>query len=128
MALYDEIGGRATIRAALRTFYPRVLADPVLSPFFLGVDIERLKQVQEDYLAVALGAPGPYVGRSLRDAHARARRRGADAAVFDHFVTVFKGVLLDLGVPDAKVGEVTTVFENARDQVLTDKRSRPCRS
>ena len=46
MALYDDIGGAPAVRAALDTFYPRVLADATLSPFFLGVDIERLKKTQ----------------------------------------------------------------------------------
>ena len=34
MAPYDDIGGAPAIRAALDAFYPRVLADPMLSPFF----------------------------------------------------------------------------------------------
>jgi hypothetical protein len=38
--------------------------------------------------------------------------------VFDHFLTVFKGVLVDLGVPDGKIGELIAVFEGARGQVL----------
>ena len=37
---------------------------------------------------------------------------------FDHFLGVFKGVLVDLGVPDGKVGELITVFEGERAQVL----------
>jgi hypothetical protein len=38
--------------------------------------------------------------------------------VFDHFLTVFKWVLVDLPVPDGKVGEWLEVFEGARDQIL----------
>ena len=37
MALYDDIGGAPAVRAALDAFYPRVLADTTLSPFFAGV-------------------------------------------------------------------------------------------
>jgi truncated hemoglobin YjbI len=33
IALYDDIGGTAAVRAALDAFYPRVLADAKLSPF-----------------------------------------------------------------------------------------------
>lgn len=40
MALNDDIGGPPAVRAALDAFYPRVLADATLSPFFLDVDIE----------------------------------------------------------------------------------------
>ena len=118
MALYDDIGGAPAVRAALDAFYPRVLADTKLSPFFEGVDIDRLKRIQEGFFAMALGGPNAYVGRSLPDAHEMPRRRGMDDDSFDHFLGVFKGVLVDLGVPDAKIGELLSVFEGARAQVL----------
>ena len=118
MALYDDIGGASAVRAALDAFYPRVLADPTLSPFFLGVDIERLKKAQEGFFATALGGPPEYRGRSLADAHAMARRRGVNDDVFDHFLMVFKRVLVDLGVAHRKIHECLAVFEGARGQVL----------
>ena len=118
MALYDDIGGAPAVRAALDAFYPRVLADEKLSPFFLGVDIERLKNSQEGFFAMALGGPSAYTGRSLPDAHARTRQRGANDEVFDHFLAMFNGVLVDLGVPAAKIGEILPLFEGARGQVL----------
>lgn len=118
MALYDDIGGAPAVRAALDAFYPRVLADATLSPFFVGVDIERLKKTQEGFFAMALGGPNAYTGRSLANAHARTRQRGANDATFDHFLAVFKGVLVDLGVPDGKIGEILPLLEGARGQVL----------
>ena len=118
MALYDDIGGAPAVRAALDAFYPRVLADATLSPFFLGVDIERLKKSQEGFFAMALGGPNGYTGRTLHHAHVRTRQRGVDDEVFDHFLMVFKGVLVDLGVPAGKIGELLVVFEGARGQVL----------
>ena len=118
MALYDDVGGARAVRAALDAFYPRVLADATLSPFFLGVDIERLKKTQEGFFAMALGGPNAYTGRSLHDAHVRTRQRGANDQVFDRFLTVFKGVLVDLEIPAGKIGELLAVFEDARGQIL----------
>jgi hemoglobin len=118
MALYDDIGGASSVRAALDAFYPRVLADPTLSPFFLGVDIERLKKAQEGFFAMALGGPQEYTGRSLADAHAKARRRGVTDDVFDHFLMVLKRVLVDRGVAHGKIHECLAVFEGARSQIL----------
>jgi hypothetical protein len=37
---------------------------------------------------------------------------------FDHFLGVFKGVLVDLRVPDEKIGQLVEVFEGARARVL----------
>ena len=118
MALYDDIGGAPAIRAALDAFYPRVLADPTLSRFFLGVDIDRLKATQESFFAMVLGGPAAYAGRSLVHAHARARRRGVDDEVFDRFLMIFKRVLVDLGVPHGRIHECLAVCERVRSQVL----------
>jgi hemoglobin len=118
MALYEDIGGAPAVRAALNAFYARVLADTTLSPFFLGVDIERLKTTQEGFFAMAMGGPNTYTGRSLHDAHVRTRQRGVNEEAFDHFLSLFKGVLIDLGVPAGKVGEWLAVFEGPRGEIL----------
>jgi hemoglobin len=118
MALYDDIGGASAVRAALNVFYARVLADATLSRFFLGVDIERLKETQEGFFAMVLGGPNAYTGRSLHVAHVRTRQRGVNEEDFDDFLGVFKGVLIDLGIPTGKVGECLSVFERERGQIL----------
>ncbi len=118
MALYDDVGGAPAVRAALDAFYSRALADATLGPFFLGVDIERLKMRQEAFFAAALGGPAAYAGRSLSDAHRRTRRRGANDDVFDHFLAVFGRVLVDIGVPAGSIGEWLAVFDGARAQIL----------
>jgi truncated hemoglobin YjbI len=56
MALDDDTGGASSVRAALDAFYPSVLADPALSPYFLGVDIEQLKKAQEGFLRSSIWA------------------------------------------------------------------------
>jgi hemoglobin len=119
MAVYDDIGGAPAVRAILDAFYPRVLADAKLSSFFLGVDIERLKKTQEGFFAMALGGDSnAYTGRSLQDAHVRTRRRGVKDTDIDHFLAVFKGVLVDRGVPAEKIAECLAVFHGARSQIL----------
>jgi hemoglobin len=128
MGLYDDIGGAPAVRAALDAFYPRVLADETLSAFFLGVDIERLKTTQEAFFAMALGGPNAYTGRTLHDAHVRTRQRGVNNAMFDHFLTVFKRVLVDRGLPDGTIAEWLAVFEGARGQILNRQAHLPaCR-
>ena len=118
MALYDDIGGAPVIRRVLNAFYPRVLADSALGPFFLGVDIERLKKTQEEFLAMVLGGPNHYTGRGLHEAHKRTRLLGANTDVFERYLTVFKGVLVDFGLPDRTVAEWLAVFEGARGHIL----------
>jgi hemoglobin len=118
MALYDDIGGASVVRAALNAFYSRVLADGTLGPFFLGVDIERLKKTQEGFFAMALGGPHAHTGRSLRDAHTRSRQRGANDDVFDYFLALFTRVLVDLKIPHGKIHECLAVLEGTRGEIL----------
>ena len=57
MALYDELGGAAGVSTALGQFYPKVVADPTLSPFFDGVDLEDLAKRIGSFMAMATGGP-----------------------------------------------------------------------
>ena len=118
VTLYDEIGGAPVVRAVLDAFYSRVLADAALSRFFLGVDLERHKQMQARFFAAALGGPDACAGRRLADAHHRTRRRGLDAHAFDCFVRLFARVLVDRGMTDAQVAQWLAVLHKARTQVL----------
>lgn len=118
MALYDDVGGAPAVRVVLDAFYSRALADATLSHFFLGVDIERHKRMQEAFFAKALGGPDAYDGRSLADAHRRTRRRGLNVQSFASFVRLFERVLVDRGMTDAQVAAWLAVLEAARPQIL----------
>jgi hemoglobin len=118
MSLYDELGGAAAVTAALNQFYPKVLADPLTSPFFKGVNIEGLKKRISPFMAMALGGPSNYHGPTLRQSHARMVSAGLDDRVFDAFLGHFEDVLKELGVPAAKIAEVMPLFQGARADVL----------
>jgi hemoglobin len=69
MSLYDEIGGRDAVNAAVDLFYTKVFADPLLEPFFANTD--RAKQIgkQKMFLTYVFGGAPHYSGRSMREAH-----------------------------------------------------------
>ena len=68
-SLYQQVGGDAILRPAVTLFYRKVFQDPVLLPFFDGVDRERLEAHQLSFISQALGGPDAYDGRTLRDVH-----------------------------------------------------------
>ena len=41
--LFDRIGGRPVLVAAVEIFYQRVLNDPIVSSFFVGLDLKKQK-------------------------------------------------------------------------------------
>ncbi len=71
MTLFDQIGGEGAVNAAVDLFYDRVLADPMLAPFFRDIDMSRLKAHQFAFLSQALGGPRQYSGTVMSQAHAR---------------------------------------------------------
>jgi hemoglobin len=118
MTLHNELGGDAAIVVALDRFYERVLADPRVSGYFDGVDVDRVKTRQQEFLAMALGGPSRYRGRDLRTAHRRARARGLDEDGYHVFMGHFRATLEELGVPDDKVAEVMAIADTGKEDVL----------
>jgi hemoglobin len=110
MTLYEKIGGAPVLTAAVGVFYARVSADPDLAPWFADVDIERLKAHQRAFLAVALGGPDTFTGRSMPAAHAGL---GITVEAFDRVLEHLAYTLFDLGL---SYHQVTTVVDGLRGQ------------
>lgn len=62
ISVYEAIGGRAAVVAAVDGLYGRLLADPALSPFFPGGVAARYRRYLVTILGEALGGPERYRG------------------------------------------------------------------
>jgi hemoglobin len=115
MSLYERIGGAPAVTAAVERFYVRVLADPMLAPFFENINIARLKRHQLAFLSQALGGPQEYSGASMSRAHARLsiEQRHFDA-VAGHLVETLR----ELGVGEEIVGEVVAAVTPLASQIV----------
>lgn len=117
--LYQKLGGRAAIDLAVDMFYERVVADPALSPFFVGIDMARMRDHQRKFLMLAFGGGPGYDGRGLRDAHSGlVSRPGLSDTHFDAVVAHLAEVLRQLGVDAVVIAEVLAVTESVRKEVL----------
>ena len=115
-SLYERLGGTHAIRSVTESFYIRVLADEDLAPYFKDVDIERLISMQTAFLTLALGAPGDYCGRDLRQAHAGLT--GLSDRHFDKVVGHLAAALRAAGVSTADIRAVGAVAESVRNDIL----------
>jgi hemoglobin len=86
--LFEQLGGVDGVEQIVRVMYDRVLQDPELAPLFANADLERLRRMQFQFVAAALGGPVVYTGQELRKAHAR-------VGVTDHAFAKFCGHLAD---------------------------------
>jgi hemoglobin len=114
-SIFDAIGGRDAVTAAVDLFYAKVLADPDLAPYFTDVDLDRLRVHQRSFLTTALGGPQAYDGRAMADAH---QGLAITDAAFDRVATHLSSTLTELGVDDETVGAIIGQVAGLRGDVV----------
>jgi hemoglobin len=116
--LYERIGGAPAIEAAVRGMYDKVLADPMLAPFFpFGSSrMERLVRTQCDFIGSAIGGPEVYRGRDMKSAH---RRYAIETAHFQRVAEHLTATLDELGVGANEVADLLAVVATVHDDVVT---------
>jgi hemoglobin len=102
-SIYEQIGGREAVSAAVDIFYKRVLCDHVLRPYFAGTDMRWQKTHMRAFLAVALGGPELYRGRDLGAAHAGL---GVTDEAFNRVVGHLVATLVQLDVPSELIDAI----------------------
>jgi len=116
MSMLGAAGGPDVIRAAVDLFDARLIADPALSRYWVGIDMPRLRSHQKAFLLAALGGPDLYSGLDMRTAHAGLAITDAD---FDLVVAHLADSLREAGVSDGSVGEIGRLLAPLRRQLVT---------
>lgn len=98
-SLYDRVGD-TTIAEIVDRFYGKVLDDPELGPFFQYASMPRLRNMQREFFAAALGGPMAYSGSDIHDVHAML---GIDRHHFSRFVELLIDSMNELAVDDEVV-------------------------
>ncbi|MDB2415328.1 group 1 truncated hemoglobin [Rickettsiales bacterium] len=114
-SLFEKLGGRGAVNAAVDIFYKKVLADPVINGLFANVDMNRQIAKQKAFLTYAFGGAPNYSGKNMREAHKHLN------LTEEHFNAVaghLKSTLEDLNVPSDLQDEVMTIAASTHDDVL----------
>jgi hemoglobin len=114
--VYQAIGGRASVTAAVEGFFARLLADPVLSGYFPGGVGPRHRAYLVTVLGEALGGPERYRGPDLAKAH---HGLGITDADFDRTAGHLAATLGSLGVPGHLVDHIVGIVAGLRPAVVT---------
>ncbi|MCU1509310.1 MAG: globin [Glaciihabitans sp.] len=116
MSIYEQIGGQAVVKTAVTLFYQRVVTDPLLGKWFVGVDLSALRAHQRAFLAAALDGPNVYAGRDLGEAHAGMHIPDeAFTRLIEHLLTA----LADLEVDPQAIAAVEQKLEALRSVIVT---------
>ena len=103
LSLYDRLGGKKAIDDMVLDFYSRVLADPMLQPFFRHTDVDKLLSMQREFFTAALDGPLPYTGKPISEAH---YGHGIERRHFAQFVNHLLDTLKDVGVKETEMNQV----------------------
>jgi hemoglobin len=116
--LYERLGGKPAVEAAVDIFYRKVLVDERIKHFFDNVDMDRQIAKQKAFLTMAFGGPNNYTGLDMRKGHAHLVKLGLNDMHFNAVVENLATTLKELGVSAADIGEVAKIAESVRNDVL----------
>jgi len=116
--LYKRLGGYDAIAAVTDDLITRLVADPQLSKFFVGLNDESKKRVRQhfiDFLCANTGGPCLYLGQDMKAAHKGLRITDGEwnASVSDLTATLDK-----FKVPDKEKGEVLSAIGALKPQIV----------
>jgi len=117
-SLFDRLGGKDAVNAAVDIFYEKVLADGRISHFFEGIDMLRQRNKQKAFLTFAFGGAPNYSGKSLREGHKKLVEQGLSDEHFDAVIENLGATLQELNVPEELIQEAAAIALSTRNDVL----------
>lgn len=118
-SLFEQLGGKDAVNAAVDLFYEKIMKDGRISGFFEGVDIHRQRAKQKAFLTYAFGGAPGYSGLSMRKAHERlVKEKGLNDGHFDIVAGHLQATLDELKVPAPLVKQVMEIAASTREDVL----------
>ncbi len=116
--LYERLGGKDAVDAAVDIFYRKVLADDRINEFFENVDMDAQAAKQKSFLTMVFGGPNNYSGKDMREGHKHLVERGLNDSHVDAVIENLGNTLKELGVEDADIQEVADIANSVRDDIL----------
>ncbi len=114
-SIYFRLGGQPAVDAAVELFYKKVLADKSVNHHFEGINLDKQRAKQKQFLAAAFGGPVPYTGKDLRKAHRNLDLKESD---FNAIAGHLQATLKELKIDDKLIAEVMAVAASTKDEVL----------
>lgn len=117
-SLYERIGGKAAVDAAVDLFYNKVLSDARVNHFFDSTPMAEQVKKQKLFLTYAFGGIPNYEGRNMRAAHQGIVDKGMNETHFNIIMEHLGATLTELKVPDALINEAASIAMSVKKDVL----------
>ena len=115
-SLYQKLGGKAAIDAAVESFYKKVLVDARIKHFFDDVNMDKQRRKQKEFLSAAFGGPIAWTGKDMRKAHANIP--GLNETHFNAVAENLQKTLEELNVKKELIEQVMTIAASPKADVL----------
>ncbi len=115
--LFDRLGGSEGLKQIVEEMYRRVLQDDELAAFFKDVPMDRLHNMQFQFLSSALDGPVNYAGSDLNAIHAK---RGITAHHFAKFCNHFASAMEFHGADSRDVDTALGRLATYKDKITGD--------
>ena len=116
--IYQQLGGKKAVDAAVEIFYDKIMADERINHFFIGTNWKQQKGKQKAFLAKALGGAVKYSGKNLQDAHAHLVAKGLNQDHFDAVIGHLETTLIELKVPKNLREAALEIAKGTQNDVL----------
>jgi hemoglobin len=118
-SLYDQLGGRDAVNAAVDIFYQKVLKDERINRFFDGVDMKKQAAKQKAFLIMVFGGPANHTGKDMREGHQHLVKMGLNDSHVDAVIELLGQTLAELGVQTPLIEQVAALANSVRNDVLS---------
>ena len=109
-SLYEQLGGKEAVNLAVENFYQKVLNDERVKHFFDGIDMNKQKDHQKDFMTYAFGGANKYSGGNMRQAHEKlVKEMGLTDIHFDAIAEDLVATLKELNIKQELIDEVVTI-------------------
>ena len=112
--LYSHYGSRLTTGTS-EILYDSLLQDEALAPFFVNVDIEKLREHMADFISSLTGGPDIYSGKTMDDAH---KDYAITPAHFHKVAEHLQNALLTAGITQDHTDEIMSAVASLSDDVI----------
>lgn len=118
MTIYQKYGGYDFFHKIIYELYLELFDHIEISYHFIGVDIERLSNLQAQYLCEAIGSPPMYKGRDIQHVHKFLKVTEYEfETVAKRFTEIFK----NNGLEDDEVEFIMNFIKSKQPAIVTAK-------
>lgn len=117
-SLYARLGGYAALAAVTDDLLAREVKDPVIAPFFKGLevkDVQRIRQHLLDQLCAATGGPCFYPGKDMKPTHAEME---ITENVWNTFTGHIAETLHAFKVPEREYNELVVIVGSLKKDIV----------